>query len=86
MSASSSSRDYGRFGELAKEFAERYRRGERPSLEEYVDRLPEMADEIRAMFPVLVEVERVKPDATVEALRRRGPGRPGPGSRGHRRV
>src|SRR5207253_3081475 len=32
MSTSSGSRDYVRFDELAEEFAERYRRGERPSL------------------------------------------------------
>ena len=51
MSVSSDSLDYGRFDELAEEFAERYRRGERPSLQEYVDRLPEMAGEIREMFP-----------------------------------
>ena len=60
MSTSSGSRDYGRFDELAEEFAERYRRGERPSLQEYVDRLPAMADEIREMFPALVEVEQVE--------------------------
>ena len=57
MSRSANSRDYGRFDELAEEFAERYRRGERPSLQEYVDRLPEMAEEIREMFPAMVEVE-----------------------------
>ena len=34
MSVSPDSRAYGRFDELAEEFAERYRRGERPSLEE----------------------------------------------------
>jgi serine/threonine protein kinase/WD40 repeat protein/tetratricopeptide (TPR) repeat protein len=56
---STGTRDYGRFDELAEEFAERYRRGERPSLDEYVERLPEMADEIREMFPALVEVEQV---------------------------
>ena len=67
MSTSSGSRDYGRFDELAKEFAERYRRGERPGLQEYVDRLPEMADKIRETFPTLVEVEEVQPDARVEA-------------------
>ena len=50
--------DYGRFDELAEEFAQRYRRGERPSVEEYIARLPEMADEIREMFPALVEVEQ----------------------------
>jgi serine/threonine protein kinase/tetratricopeptide (TPR) repeat protein len=67
MSTSSGSRDEGRFDELAKEFEERYRRGERPDLQEYVDRLPEMADEIRETFPTLIEVEPVQPDARVEA-------------------
>ncbi len=62
------SRDYGRFDELAEEFAERYRRGERPSVQEYVDRLPEMAEEIRAMFPALVEVEQADGDARGEAF------------------
>ncbi len=55
MSTSSSSRDHGRFDDLAEDFAQRYRRGERPSLQEYVDRLPEMADKIRETFPALVE-------------------------------
>ena len=61
-------RDYGLFDELAEEFAERYRRGERPSAEEYVARCPEMADEIREMFPALVEVEQVERDAREDAL------------------
>jgi WD40 repeat protein/serine/threonine protein kinase len=68
MSTVSGTRDYGRFDELAEEFAQRYRRGERPSLEEYVDRLPEMADEIREMFPALVEVEQVQGDAPDAAI------------------
>jgi WD40 repeat protein/serine/threonine protein kinase len=68
MSISPDSRAYGRFDELAEDFAERYRRGERPSVEEYVDRLPEMADEIREMFPALVEVEKVRGDASDGAL------------------
>jgi WD40 repeat protein len=67
MSTSAGSRDYGRFDELAEEFAERYRRGERPGLQEYVDRLPKMADEIREMFPALAEVEQVEGDARAEA-------------------
>ena len=67
MSTSSGSRDYGLFDELAEEFAERYRRGERPGLEEYVDRLPEMAEEIREMFPALVEVEQADGEARGEA-------------------
>jgi serine/threonine protein kinase len=47
---------------LADEFAARYRRGERPSLQEYVDRHPELADDIREFFPTLVEMEQVKDD------------------------
>ena len=62
MSTNTSSADYGRFEELAEEFAARYRRGERPGLQEYIDRCPDLADEIRELFPALVEVERVKED------------------------
>jgi eukaryotic-like serine/threonine-protein kinase len=60
MPTSPGSRDYGWFDELTEEFAERYRRGERPSVEEYVVRLPDMADEIRETFPASVEVEQVE--------------------------
>jgi WD40 repeat protein/serine/threonine protein kinase len=62
MSTNTSSADYGRFEELAEEFAARFRRGERPGLQEYIDRCPDLADEIRELFPALVEVERVKED------------------------
>jgi eukaryotic-like serine/threonine-protein kinase len=62
MSTNTSSADYGRFDELAEEFAARFRRGERPSLQEYIDRCPELADEIRELFPALVEVERADGD------------------------
>jgi hypothetical protein len=44
--------------ELAPEFAERYRRGERPSLHEYTERHPELAAEIRELFPMLAMIER----------------------------
>jgi len=47
--------------ELAEEFAARYRRGERPSLVEYVQRYPDLADEIREIFPALVMLEDVRP-------------------------
>ena len=46
------------FNDLAYEFAERYRRGERPSLTEYANRYPDLADEIRDLFPTLVVMER----------------------------
>ena len=44
-------------GELADEFLARYRRGERPSLTEYVQRFPEYSDEIREVFPGLAMLE-----------------------------
>jgi serine/threonine protein kinase/WD40 repeat protein len=62
MSANTSSADYGQFDQLAEEFAARFRSGERPSLQEYIDRCPALADEIRELFPALVEVERVEVD------------------------
>jgi hypothetical protein len=48
--------------ELAEEFAARYRRGERPCLTEYTDKYPELAEQIRELFPALVEMEQVKED------------------------
>src|SRR5262249_36201375 len=56
MTAQASGRDP--VEKLAEEFAERYRRGERPSLTEYTDRHPELAGQIRELFPVLVEMEQ----------------------------
>jgi serine/threonine protein kinase len=45
--------------ELAEEFLERYRRGERPSLKEYIDRHPELAAEIKEVFPAMAMMENV---------------------------
>ncbi len=45
--------------ELAEEFLERYRRGERPALREYVDRHPELAGEIREVFPAMALMENI---------------------------
>src|SRR3954471_13779663 len=42
---------------LAEEFAERFRRGERPALAEYADRYPELADRIRRIFPAMAMIE-----------------------------
>lgn len=60
--ADTSSERFVLLNQLADEFAERYRRGERPSLQEYVDRHPELADDIREVLPALVEMEQVKED------------------------
>ena len=40
-------------GEIAGEFFERAARGERPRIEEYVERYPELADQIRRVIPAL---------------------------------
>src|SRR5262249_5726902 len=42
---------------LAEEFLDRKRRGERPTLQEYLDRRPELAAEIRDLFPALLMME-----------------------------
>ena len=46
---------------LAEDFVARFRAGQRPSLTEYANRLPERADEVRDLFPALVEMEQLKP-------------------------
>ncbi len=48
---------------LAEEFLERYRLGERPGVTEYVDKHPELADEIREVFPALLAIEAASPHA-----------------------
>jgi WD40 repeat protein/serine/threonine protein kinase len=47
--------------QLAEEYLERYRRGERPAPTEYAARHPELADQIRELFPALVLMEDVRP-------------------------
>ncbi len=45
--------------DLAQEFADRHRRGERPSLSDYVRRYPEHAERIQQIFPAMVAMERL---------------------------
>jgi WD40 repeat protein/serine/threonine protein kinase len=45
--------------ELAEEFIERYRKGERPPLREYIDRHPELAAEIKEVFPAMAMMENI---------------------------
>jgi WD40 repeat protein/serine/threonine protein kinase len=85
MSTNTSCADYARFDEMAEEFAARFRRGERPSLQEYVDRCPALADQIRELFPALVELVRVDdPPASVGAMAR--PAAPLPARVGDYRI
>ena len=51
--------------QLAESFQARLRRGERPSLADYVARCPERADDIRDLFPALVALEQLRPDVQV---------------------
>src|SRR5688572_790248 len=47
--------------ELAEDFSQRRRRGETPSLTEYSERFPHLAEEIRELFPALDLLEQFKP-------------------------
>src|SRR5262245_40009788 len=49
--------------QLAAEFVERHRRGEHPPLSEYTERYPDLATDIRDLFPALVQLEKLKPAA-----------------------
>src|SRR6516225_6747795 len=42
---------------LAQEYLDRKRRGERPTLQEYLNRHPDLAEEIRDLFPALLMME-----------------------------
>ncbi len=45
---------------LAAEYMERLRQGQRPSIEEYSAQHPELAEEIRELFPTIAVTERLK--------------------------
>ena len=46
---------------LADEFLARCKRGEKPTIKEYCDRHPDLADEIRDVFEAVLMVEDLKP-------------------------
>ncbi len=60
------SEQYNLLDQLAEEFAARFRRGEQPSLKEYIDRYPALADEIRDLFPAMVKVEQAEGGRQIE--------------------
>ncbi len=57
----SASIDRDPFDQLAEEFTKRVRRGEEPPISEFTRRHPELADEIRRVFPSIILIERLKP-------------------------
>jgi serine/threonine protein kinase len=74
--ADSSSGEYDLIDHLVEEYAERFRCGERPALEQYTDRYPQIAEENRELFPAMIEMERAREDpdqATEPALPRAAP-------------
>jgi serine/threonine protein kinase len=72
MTASQTATNHEPIDDLADDFLARYRRGERPSITEYVTVHPELADEIRELFPTLVMLERLGPRSD-EIARQRPP-------------
>ncbi|HTU91569.1 MAG TPA: choice-of-anchor C family protein [Gemmataceae bacterium] len=62
--------------QLAEEFLERYRQGQRPSLKEYIDRHPELAAEIKEVFPAMALMENVALDDESLAGDATGPATP----------
>ncbi len=45
---------------LAEEFTQRLRNGESPAIEEYINRAPELEDEIRELFPTILALEQMR--------------------------
>jgi hypothetical protein len=60
----SSSDERGPVDLLAEEFLARCKRGEKPTIKEYCDRRPELADEIRDVFEAVLMVEDLKPGSS----------------------
>jgi WD40 repeat protein/serine/threonine protein kinase/tetratricopeptide (TPR) repeat protein len=71
-----SSDKYDLLDRLAAEFTERYRRGERPSLQEFIDRYPHLEAALRDVLPAMAEIEQADEDkrqAAVPAAAAAGP-------------
>ena len=52
--------------QLAESFVERFRRGERPAISDYMQRYPQFAAQIQEVFPALVAMEQVHRDIQPE--------------------
>src|ERR1700727_1706027 len=62
MTASGTGQDRNPVEALADDFLRRQRGGERPTLEDYCRRHPELADDIRDLFPMLIRMEDLRSD------------------------
>ncbi len=51
---------------LASDFVARYRNGDRPTIDEYANRHPDLSEPIRRVFPLVLSVEKVKVDEQSE--------------------
>src|SRR5438309_1614391 len=63
MSATPESSERDPVEVLAEEYFARQRRGERPTVDEYADRHPALAERIRRLFPTLALLEEFVPPA-----------------------
>src|SRR4051812_2841323 len=63
------SRDDELLASLSDEFVARYRRDEHPSIEDYAQRHPALADQIRDLFPAMMAIEQSSPDIALETER-----------------
>jgi len=65
-----------RVAALADEFLDRHRRGDKPPVREYAEKYPELAEEIRQVFPAVALLENVAiEDSRPPRARRYRPGR-----------
>lgn len=67
-----------RVEELAEDFLARHRRGEQPDISEYTARHPELAEDIRELFPALLLLEDARPHSEDSGTRPHLSGRDGP--------
>src|SRR5262245_24138084 len=84
---SDSSSGLNQFDALAQEFVARHRRGEKPSVSEYAAKYPELADDVRDLFPGMLLMEDVRPPAEGPVgPEGAAPARPGPERLGDYRI
>jgi WD40 repeat protein len=70
---SESSDDLVLLNQLADDFIARCRRGERPTLEEYTERYPKLAGQIRELFPTFAQMEQARDADLTHVVSRAAP-------------